>query len=129
MRGMSDRKSDGSGMDVYLRLLEYAKPHWRMFLFSLLGMAGFAAADVSFVALMRPLLDGSFVDKDPAIIARMPWVILGLFLLRGVSAFVSAYCMAWVGRQVIKALRSQIFDQYLRLPVAFACRAAASIRA
>ena len=73
MRGMSDRKSDGSGMDVYLRLLEYAKPHWRMFLFSLLGMAGFAAADVSFVALMRPLLDGSFVDKDPAIIARMPW--------------------------------------------------------
>lgn len=119
MRGMSDRKSDGSGMDVYLRLLEYAKPHWRMFLFSLLGMAGFAAADVSFVALMRPLLDGSFVDKDPAIIARMPWVILGLFLLRGVSAFVSAYCMAWVGRQVIKALRSQIFDQYLRLPVAF----------
>ena len=119
MRGMSDRKSDTSSTDVYLRLLEYAKPHWRMFIFSLLGMAGFAAADVSFVALMRPLLDGSFVEKDQSIIKLMPWLILGLFLLRGVSAFVSAYCMAWVGRQVIKALRSQIFEQYMRLPVAF----------
>ena len=108
-----------AGKDIYRRLLTYAKPHWRMFLVSLLGMAGFAAADVSFVALMRPLLDGSFVERDPTIIATMPWLILGLFLLRGVSAFASAYGMAWVGRQVIKALRAELFNHYLRLPVAF----------
>ncbi|MGJ8670671.1 MAG: lipid A export permease/ATP-binding protein MsbA [Oceanococcus sp.] len=111
--------SDDNGKDIYIRLLQYARPHWRMFLISLFGMAGFAAADVSFVGLMRPLLDGSFVDKDPKVIAFMPWLILCLFLLRGVSAFASAYCMAWVGRQVIKALRGEMFQQYLRLPVAF----------
>lgn len=108
-----------SSIDIYKRLLEYARPHWRMFLLSLIGMAGFAAADVSFVALMRPLLDGSFVDKDPDIIARMPWLILLLFLLRGSSAFASAYGMAWVGRRVIKTLREQVFDQFMRLPVSF----------
>ena len=78
-----------NSLDIYLRLLEYAKAHWRMFVISLLGMAGFAAADVSFVALMRPMLDGSFVEKDPQVIARMPWMILGLFVLRGISAFAS----------------------------------------
>ncbi len=107
------------GSEIYRRLLRYARPHWRMFAIGIAGMAGFAAADVSFVALMRPLLDGSFVDKDPAIIKAMPWLILLLFVLRGVSAFASAFGMAWVGRQVIKTLRAELFGQYLRLPVAF----------
>lgn len=107
------------GRQIYRRLFAYATPHWRMFLISLVGMAGFASADVSFVALMRPLLDGSFVERDPKIIALMPWLILGLFLLRGASAFASAFGMAWVGRRVIKALRGEMFNHYLRLPVAF----------
>ena len=123
MYGMNEPLTTAAGLltskQIYLRLLEYARPHWRMFLISLIGMAGFAAADVSFVAMMRPLLDGSFVDKDPKIIARMPWLILFLFLLRGISAYASAYCMAWVGRKVISALRGEIFEQYLRLPVSF----------
>lgn len=105
--------------EIYRRLLRYARPHWRMFLIGIAGMIGFAAADVSFVALMRPLLDGSFVDKDPTIIKLMPILILVLFLLRGVSAFASAFGMAWVGRQVISALRGELFNQYLRLPVRF----------
>ncbi len=123
MRAMSnvqpDPRAEYSGAEIYARLLQYARPHWRMFSIGILGMIGFAAADVSFVALMRPLLDGSFVDKDPATIQRMPWLILVLFLLRGVSAFGSAFGMAWVGRQVILSLRQELFGQYLRLPVSF----------
>ncbi len=115
----SPKRSDYSGLQIYSSLLQYARPHWRMFVIGIVGMAGFAAADVSFVALMRPLLDGSFVEKDPEVIRMMPWLILVLFLLRGVSAFASAFGMAWVGRQVIKTLRAELFGQYLRLPVAF----------
>jgi subfamily B ATP-binding cassette protein MsbA len=119
MSKTSWRGDQASSGEIYRRLLTYARPHWRMFVIGIAGMVGFAAADVSFVALMRPLLDGSFVDKDPATIRTMPWLILGLFLLRGLSAFGSAFGMAWVGRMVIKALRGELFSQYLRLPVAF----------
>ena len=110
---------------IYARLLGYARPHWRFFVLAVLGMGGFAAADVSFVALMRPLLDESFVSRDASTISRMPWLILVLFLLRGVSAFLSAYGMAAVGRQVIKTMRAELFDHYLRLPVRFFDRSSA----
>lgn len=104
---------------IYLRLLRYARPHWQFFLVGLVGMLGFAVADVSFIALMRPLLDETFVNQKAATIASMPWLILVLFILRGVSAYASAYGMAAVGRQVIKTLRGEVFEHFLHLPVSF----------
>ncbi len=104
---------------VYSRLLTYAKPYWPMFTLGIVGMAAFAAADVGFIALMRPLLDGTFIERNAETIRLMPFVIIGLFLLRGAAAFGSAFGMAWVGRHVIEDLRGELFAHYLRLPIAF----------
>jgi subfamily B ATP-binding cassette protein MsbA len=106
-------------MAVYRRLLGYAAPHWRVFLAASVGMALFALADVSFIALVKPLLDGSFVDKNPTTIKLMPLAIIGLFVLRGISGFLAAYGMAWVGRRVINDLRGELFNHLLTLPVSF----------
>ncbi len=105
--------------EIYLRLLRYARPHWKFFLLGIAGMLGFAFADVSFIALMRPLLDDSFVQRDATTISTMPWLILVLFLLRGAASYASSYGMAAVGRQVIKTLRGELFEHFLHLPVSF----------
>ena len=42
-----------------------------------------------------------------------------LFALRGIGDFVANYYPSWVGRQVIKSLRRDVFSHYLRLPTAF----------
>ena len=111
--------SDPTPRQVYRRLLGYATPHWRMFLLAIVGMTLLSAADVGLTALMQPLLDGSFVERDPKIIRWMPIAILVLFLTRGVAQLTASYCMAWVGRKVIKTIRTDLFSQYLRLPVSF----------
>ena len=111
--------SDPTPRQVYRRLLGYATPHWRMFLLAIIGMTLLSAADVGLTALMQPLLDGSFVERDPKIIRLMPIAILVLFLTRGVAQLTASYCMAWVGRKVIKTIRTDLFSQYLRLPVSF----------
>ncbi|MEN8721046.1 MAG: lipid A export permease/ATP-binding protein MsbA [Oceanococcaceae bacterium] len=105
--------------EIYLRLLQYARPHGGYFVIAVLGMAGYALADVSFIALMKPLLDESFVAQDEAAIAGMPWIILLLFLFRGVAAYASAYGMAAVGRAVIKSVREDVFEHFLQLPVSY----------
>ena len=46
--------------EVYLRLLGYVRPYWRMFLLALVGMVLTAAAEPLFPALMRPLLDSKY---------------------------------------------------------------------
>ena len=103
---------------VYRRLMRYAAPHWRTFVVALLSMVLFAASEVSVARLIKPLTDGSFIDRDPEIIRWMPWAILGLFLLRGVVGFVSTYAMASVGQAVVSQLRQQVFAHMLNLPVA-----------
>ena len=104
---------------IYARLLRYAAPHWRMFVLAMLAMLVFAATNTGFAALMKPMIDGSFVDKDPEVIQLVPLLIIGLFLVRGLANFGSSYCMTWVGREVIRDLRRAMFDQLLRLPTRF----------
>lgn len=104
---------------VYRRLLKYARPYWKPFAVAVVAMVFFAATDTGFAALMQPMLDGSFVKKDPDTISMIPLMIIGLFLVRGVAGFLSSYGMAWVGRQIINDLRRQMFDHMLRLPASF----------
>ncbi|HUR40241.1 MAG TPA: lipid A export permease/ATP-binding protein MsbA [Verrucomicrobiae bacterium] len=102
---------------IYGRLLRYSAPHWKVFLIAIAGMVLFAAVDTSFIRLIQPLLDGSFVERDPQVIRLVPLAILGLFVLRGIAGFVSAYGMAWVSQRVVMELRAQVFEHMLRLPV------------
>jgi ATP-binding cassette, subfamily B, bacterial MsbA len=101
---------------TYRRLVGYALPHWKLFVFSALAMAVFAATDTGFAALMKPMLDDSFVGKDPDAIRTIPLLLIGLFLVRGITGFISSYGMSWVGRQVIQSLRGEMFARLLTLP-------------
>lgn len=105
-----------NALAVYRRLLRYVRPYWWIFAIALVGMALEAGSQGLFSYLLKPLLDGSFVEQDPAVIAVVPLFIVALFLGRGVAAFFATYGMAAVGRYLIRDMRAEIFSQYLRLP-------------
>ncbi|WP_439640749.1 lipid A export permease/ATP-binding protein MsbA [Nevskia sp.] len=103
---------------VWRRLLAYGAPHWRLFLLAMLGMVTFAGTDLAFVRLIQPLIDSIFVERDPQVIAVMPFAILGIFLLRGIAGFAAAYGIAAVGQRVVSRLRCEVFEHLLHVPVA-----------
>jgi len=104
---------------AYRRLLKYARPYWSGFLLAVFGMIIVASSEAGFAAMMKPMLDGSFVNKDPEIIAIIPWALISLFVYRGVGSFLSNYCMDWVGRHVVHDVRRQLFTHLLILPSTF----------
>ncbi|HET7921599.1 MAG TPA: lipid A export permease/ATP-binding protein MsbA [Gammaproteobacteria bacterium] len=106
-------------MQVYRRLLAYAAPFWAMFALAITGMVVYALTQPAFAALIKPLMDKSFVAHDPHSIRQIPLLVVALFLLRGTAGFLSAYFISWVGRGVIKTLRGQAFRQLLRLPTRY----------
>lgn len=101
---------------IYRRLLRYAAPHWGMFGIGVLGMALFAATDASTAWLVREFLNTTFVEHNPKALWFIPGAIVVLFFLRGVGDYVATYFPGWVGRQIIKSMRSELFAHYLRLP-------------
>jgi subfamily B ATP-binding cassette protein MsbA len=108
-----------SGRLLYRRLLTYVWPHWRAFVIAIIALVGVAGAEGGFAAFLKPMIDGSFVEKDPDIIKLTPIIIILIFFVHGVATYTSGYLMAWVGRQVISTLRGEMFAQLLRLPVTF----------
>ncbi len=107
------------GWQTYRRLLRYVRPYRRQFTWAIIGMICYATTDTAFAALMKPMLDGSFVEQDQAAIIMVPLLIVGIFTVRGIADFASTYWMSWIGWSVIKQLRSEIFAKYLTLPTGF----------
>ena len=104
---------------LYLRLLRNVRPYWRMFALSILAMVLVAATEPVLPALMKPLLDGSFVNKDPTTIRYIPFALVGLFLVRGVFGFVSDYALNWVANRVVFDLRGEMFGRLVNLPTRY----------
>jgi subfamily B ATP-binding cassette protein MsbA len=108
-----------SSRQLYLRLLSYVKPHWRVFLASVFGTTIAALTEPALPAMMKPLLDGTFVDKDPWLMTWMPVLLVVLFLVRGSANFVENYCSNWVASRVVLDLRDAMFSKLMKLPAGF----------
>lgn len=112
-------KARASSWSIYRRLLRYAKPYLGVFLIGVLGMILFAASQWALAYLVKTFMSGAFVKRDPAIQWQIPVGVVVLFSLRGIGDYVANYYPSWVGRQVIKGLRADVFAHYLRLPTAY----------
>lgn len=108
-----------AGVEVYRRLLGYSLRYWPVLALSVFTMMVVAATETGFAALMRPLMDESFVARDQAAIRWVPLALIGIFAVRGVAEFTAVYTMKYVGRRVVKELRSRLFDHLLGLPVRY----------
>jgi subfamily B ATP-binding cassette protein MsbA len=107
-----------SSVRLYLRLLGYVRPYWQRFALSIVAMIVVAATETGLPALVKPLLDGTFVERDFALMRWVPVAIVGLFLVRGVASFVSGYMIQWVAQRLVADLRNAMFASLVRLPTA-----------
>lgn len=101
---------------VYRRLLGYTGKYRLFLILAFVGMIVEALAAGAFTALMKPMVDQTFVAKNPEVRWVLPLSILGLFVVRGIATFVTDYGMARTGRSVVLDLRQQVLDKFLRMP-------------
>ncbi len=104
---------------LYARLLGHLQPYRKQFAYTVLAMVVLAATEPMLPALMKPMLDGSFVDKDPDMIRLIPLALVALAVVRGLSMFGSDFGLEWVANRVVMDLRKSMFDRLLVLPTAF----------
>jgi len=105
-----------SSLQLYLRLLRYVRPYAAQFALSVLTLVVVAATEPAFPALLKPLLDGNFMRQQDPLIAWLPLIIVGLFVVRGLASMASGYLSAWVATKVVLDLRNEMFAKLVRLP-------------
>ncbi|PSL13919.1 ATP-binding cassette, subfamily B, MsbA [Marinobacterium halophilum] len=107
--------SEISAWQIYRRLLGYAKHLWPVFLVCFIGFAIYGAGQALSAKWLEMVVDtvqkGAYDQRY-----FLASAVLGIFVLRGVGAFIGNYSIAYVGREVIHRLRTQVFEQLLLLP-------------
>lgn len=102
--------------ELFRRLLSYSGRYWLGFLAAVSAMVVTAATETAFPALMKPLLDSGFNNVDSFPIWWVPIVVLGIFIIRGFSTFVSTYAMSWISNNILRDIRQELFVKVMSLP-------------
>jgi len=105
--------------ELYLRLLGYMRPYWKQFAAGVFFIVILALSEPAIPILLKPLLDGTFVDKDPSYLYWSPIVLLLLFLVRGTANFISKVAFSWVSGRLVLDLRKVLFSRILTLPTSY----------
>lgn len=101
-----------------LRLLSYLKPYWWALTLMVVGFAINAGTEIWIAKLLEYITD-AINQNDQSKQDLFPFIIIGLFFVRGVGSFLGNYYTALVSRNLVYELRVQVFNKLLRLPSSF----------
>ncbi|MDC4167934.1 lipid A ABC transporter ATP-binding protein/permease MsbA [Photobacterium damselae] len=114
--------TEKSTVDTYKRLWPYISVYKLGLTVAVVALIINALGDTLMLSMIKPLLDESFggFDKlDSDFLTMMPIYLIGLMIVRGLSGFVSTYCLSWVSGNVVMNLRRRLFNHFMKMPVSF----------
>jgi len=104
---------------LYLRILGYLKPHRLRLLVAILTMLAVSGLTTLLAYLVKPVLDDVFFAKRLEMVYLLPWVVVALYLLKGVCTFVHNYLMTYIGFGIINTFRDETFVSIERQSMGF----------
>ncbi len=108
-------------MQIYKRLLKYLKPYWPRLVIAGICMLGLAGMTAILAYLVKPALDGIFIEKNDRMLLMIPLFVAAVYIFKGVCDFGQYYLMSFVGQSVIRDLRNQMFVKLEEMSVEFFC--------
>lgn len=125
---------------VFFRLLTYLVPLKGVLFLSIVGLVLYGLVDATFIYSITPFIDQGFASNVPStpsivngvdmglsggfnsdndVLKIAPFVVVGLFTLRGLANFLSTYGISYISARMIMDMRQQVFEHYLKLPVSY----------
>ncbi|WP_343583859.1 lipid A export permease/ATP-binding protein MsbA [Herbaspirillum sp.] len=101
------------------RLIEYHRPYKNRLILAFLGMLVTATTEPIVAYIFKILLDHGFVEKPTFPLWLVPVAVIGAFVARGASTFLTTYMMSWVSTRILNELRQVMFDRILHVGIDF----------
>ncbi|MEO8298535.1 MAG: lipid A export permease/ATP-binding protein MsbA [Burkholderiales bacterium] len=109
------------------RVLPYFRPYQAGFAVSSLATVLVAASEPAMAWLLQQMLDHGFRDGTFPL-WLVPVVLIGIFLVRGISTFVSQYSLSWFTLRGVEDMRKALFTRLMNAhPLLYVQRTASSL--
>ncbi len=109
-----------SAIQLLFRLLRYLRPYRWTCAGVLLALTVLSLSNTGFLATIKTVTDEGFARSQghaQHAIWYLPGMLCGLLLVRASAGFTAGYGLRIVGRSVVEAIRLEVFQHLLRLPV------------
>ncbi|MGX2949512.1 lipid A ABC transporter ATP-binding protein/permease MsbA [Ursidibacter sp. B-7004-1] len=117
---IDEMTQDQSTWQTFKRLWPMISPFKLGILVAMVAMIFNAAADAYLITMLKPLIDEGFGGQaDRNFLKVMAFIVVGLIFARGLTSFVSSYCLAWVSGKVVMTMRQRVFKHLMFMPVTF----------
>ncbi len=113
------QQHDETTWQTFKRLWTYIRLYKAGLVVAVIALIVNAVSETYMISLLKPLLDEGFGDAESNFLRVLPFIIFGMIALRGLSGFVSSYCLSWVSGNVVMLMRRKIFNQFMHMPVPF----------
>jgi subfamily B ATP-binding cassette protein MsbA len=101
------------------RLLALVKSQWPRLSLALLCMLLVAVITPVKPYLVKPIVDEIFVKKNIKMLELLPFVIIIIYILEAVFLFGQTYLMNYVGQDLIRRLRDELYSHIQMLSLSF----------
>ncbi len=112
-------KQAESHLGIYRRLLSYVFPYWKCLLIGAIATFLLSSLDAGFTWLIKPIVNKGFIHRDVGFIQLIPWLVLGIFVFRGLFSFGSNYYITRAARNLVMDFRQLLFKKALQLPASY----------
>ena len=112
-------KTNSTDLRLYIRLLGYVRPYWRIFGLSILAMVLLALTNPATAALFKYMIEGVFLTQEAEKVTQIIIALLLLSMTAAIANYVSGLSLHWVANKVIMDLRSALFQRLLGFPSRF----------
>lgn len=106
-------------VQVFLRLLRYLRKYWFHLSIGFVCSGCIAGLTAAYAWLVRPFLDGIFIEKNQFLLMVLPVVLLCVTVFKGLLVYAQSYLMSYINNWVVADIRQQLFSHLACLPVQF----------
>jgi subfamily B ATP-binding cassette protein MsbA len=78
-----------------------------------------AGTDAALAYIVKPVLDGIFIEKNKTLLRILPFFIVTLYFTKGALRFALNYILKYMGQKVVQRFRDELFSKILSLPLSF----------
>ncbi|TKF24062.1 lipid A ABC transporter ATP-binding protein/permease MsbA [Vibrio genomosp. F6] len=110
---------DENTWHTFKRLWAYIRQYKTGLAAAVVALVISAVADTYMISLLKPLLDEGFGNAESDFLKILPFIIFAMMFIRGLSGFVSTYCLSWVSGNVVMLIRRKVFNHFMHMPVSF----------
>ncbi|MBY0292364.1 MAG: ATP-binding cassette domain-containing protein [Alphaproteobacteria bacterium] len=112
--------SDKTSVSLVRRLwCEHIKPYRWYICGGLLCMAIAAMTTAMLAKMLQPLFDDVFVARNEDMLFQVAVLVLGIFVLKGLSSFGEAVSLIYVGQKIIGDIQRRLFDHFIGADLAY----------